>query len=58
MKKIDPEILKQGTLNCPICNEPLHFEIIGKMRIVRNGLYDSRCPKDNKYFYVKADDQK
>jgi hypothetical protein len=48
------EILKKGTLKCPHCKEPMHFEIIGSMRVVRNGLYEARCPNSRRYYNVKA----
>lgn len=46
--------LKKGTTKCPKCNNQLHFEVIGMIRIVRDGLYNAYCPIDKRYFNVKA----
>jgi len=46
--------LRKGTTKCPICKQPLHFEIMGTMRIVRDDKYSAYCPTDVRYFDVAA----
>lgn len=51
------ESLKQGTLRCPCCNEPLHFEIIGTMRVITDGVYNAKCPTKGNFYTVDAPKQ-
>jgi hypothetical protein len=59
MKAFEP--LKRYTMKCPKCKTALHFKNICGSRIVEEiqgkKVYDAKCPKENKYFYVLADKQ-
>lgn len=49
-------ILERGTLDCPKCKKPLHFENIGSIfRTVRDGHYNARCVHHNEDYKVIAD---
>ena len=46
-------VLKRGVLACPKpCRTALHFEVMGGMRIVRNGYLNARCPECKEEFLV------
>ena len=50
--------LKKGTLKCPCCKEPLHFEIRFGMRIIRDGTYNAKCPKKGTHYTVISPKEK
>lgn len=49
-----PYDLKKHTTLCPCHNQPLYFENMGGMRIIRDGKISAKCGESNKYFSVKA----
>ena len=48
-------ILKKHTTKCPTCKNRLWFELIGSIRIVRNYMYNFKCPTCNTFGKVWAD---
>lgn len=57
-KKEDFQTLKQGSLQCPCHKKPMHFHVIGTMRLKRSHdgkmIYDAKCPETGEHFYVDA----
>ena len=56
MKK-KSDILRRGTLVCPKCKSLLHFKVFQGMRLIEDGTYEAKCPKDNNCFKIRADKQ-
>lgn len=50
--------LKKGTMKCPNENKPLHWEVFGGMRVVKEQdgirLYQAKCPECGYYWGVRA----
>lgn len=53
----DQKPLKRGTLNCPTCHEPMHFEVKGQMRVVRDGALTARCQPCKVFYKVEPNEQ-
>lgn len=53
-KKMNTGPLPKNTLRCPDDHEGLHFEIIGNIRIVRDGYLNARCVKCGRHYQVVA----
>ena len=50
--------IKKGTTKCPKCNTALEFEVMGTMRIIRNGEYSAYCPKHKKHYKIPANEKR